>query len=207
MADPNQTAVFVPALAEAGEPGAPADPNLTAVLPPACPEVEAIVRTLTADFNDVAATELHLLLIGEEYLAAATQLHRSAGLAKATEYYRKAIEVWQNNIARLSDTLYFSESCYFTGYAFRSMEEYGKARDSFEMLLTRTPTFNQAWDAQFMIADCWDRLYKKKELTYEDAKPRVVDACMKLEENYPKSKAAAAAQQLLIRYNRPVDTQ
>ena len=141
-------------------------------------------------------------MVGEEYYRTGRKARENTDREKAAECYLKATKIWQWNIEHIADERYFSEACYFGGVAYRHIDEYEQAIGCFQLLLEKTPDFNGAWDAQYLIADCWDKLREQNKLSYEEAKSLVFDACAKLEELYPGSPAGPTAAFLMSKYTK-----
>ena len=174
------------------------DPNSPAL---DTPNVDAIVQLLMTDFRDAQTLGFHVFLIAQEY-------YRVAGEVPADDReldlknYQKAIEIWEKNINEIDDTRYFSEGCYFSGVSYRYMGEYELAIARFEELLDKTPDFDRAWNAQHLIANCLDQMYIVNELSYSEAKTRIMEVCQKINEQYPDTPAVRMADFLLEKYKK-----
>ena len=90
---------------------------------------------------------------------------------------------------------------YHSGIACQNVGQYEEAISHHKEVVAKYPQFARAWNAQFMIAVCYDKMYKNKQISATEAKSKIVEACQTLKQEYPNSKAEPAAEVLLKDYN------
>ena len=88
------------------------------------------------------------------------------------------------------------------GFLWHHLEEYEEAIAYFHAVLEETPDFEKAWFVHHLVASCWDKLHRKGAISFEEAKPFVLEACARLEAVNPNSPAKAAAEQLVEKYSK-----
>jgi tetratricopeptide (TPR) repeat protein len=156
--------------------------------------------SLIADFNDNPALPEAIFVIGEQYYNWAFQCEKAGLSAKAKDKFQKAIEVWEIIIQKLApsgttaDTYYFSAACY------SSLDHHEQAIEYYQKVVSDWPDYERAWNAQFMIARCFDILARSGSITKADAAPIIRQACDKLIINYPDCMAIGAARNLFKRW-------
>jgi len=158
---------------------------------------ELIVR-YADDPNGLAEA---ILMVGEAYYQEGQRAMRNWDAEQTADSYRKAIEILRRNIDA-AEGRYFSEACYLAGFLWHHLEEYEEALAYFHTVLEETPDFDQAWFVHHLVASCWDKLCRKGTLTFEEAKPFVLEACARLEAINPNSPAKTAAEQLVEKYSK-----
>jgi len=89
---------------------------------------------------------------------------------------------------------YLSAACYC------SLDQYEQAIEYYQKVVSDWPDYERAWNAQFMIARCFDRLARSGAIPKTDAAPILRQACDKLIINCPDSLAVKAATNLLRRW-------
>jgi tetratricopeptide (TPR) repeat protein len=137
--------------------------------------------------------------IGEEYYLLAQEAMQEGFIEKADMSYDKAIHLWQHNIEH-ADPHYQCLSYYNSADVYQKMRKEKEAIFCFQQVIEKWPDFEHAWNALYQIAVCYDRLYRRGELSNEEARQQIIEICSKLEKQYPNSKAAIAAESLLASY-------
>jgi tetratricopeptide (TPR) repeat protein len=145
-------------------------------------------------------TAVYLFGIGEEYYSMAEDAAIAGGNPNQVKAnYQKALALW-GRFEKEASNHNSPQYAYYSGITNQHLGRYEEAIVHFQRIISKWPQYDRAWNAQFMIAVCLDNLYKNKQISATEAKPRIVEACRKLEEKYPGSKASAAAQTLLTNY-------
>jgi tetratricopeptide (TPR) repeat protein len=155
---------------------------------------------LIADFNDQPALPEAVFVIGEQYYNLAFQCEKAGLSAKAKDKFQKAIEVWGRIITELSPSSTTTEAYYFSAACYRHLDQYETAIDYYQKVVNDWPDYQYAWNAQFMIARCLDRLARSGAISKADAAPIIRQACENLLNNYPDSMAVNAATNLMKRW-------
>jgi len=162
--------------------------------------VEKTIDILIADFNDHPELPTAIFMLGEEYYNKAFQYENQGQEAEAKEHFRKAISVLKRIIQELpaSDTTpqgYCSVAlCYY------HLAEYEKAIDYCKKTVDNWPHYNYAWYAQFLIADCYEKLANSGRIPTADAAAQIRQACERLA-NHSDPRAVEAARNLSKRWN------
>jgi tetratricopeptide (TPR) repeat protein len=180
------------------------DPNLTAEPVPAYPDVNEIMDVLVADYNSVPNAGFHVFQIGEEYYFKAVKAAAKSNKELANSCYQKAISIWDNNITKIND---FKHKCYATYYTAVAFEQTGKYEDAisyYKKTLQEFPNYKKAWNAQFKIAHCYDKMCKRKLISKDEARTYISQACQKVKENYPDCKVIDFAEKLNKKYQTEV---
>jgi len=164
--------------------------------------VTAIIDGLIADFNDHPRLPWAVFVIGEEYYNEASGAEHQGHAEKAKEYLGKTIALWQRIIKEMpqSDSTNTAHAYYFSAVCYRRLGEYENAIQYYQVVVDNWPDYQFAWNAQFMIGTCFEKLAKSGSIPKADAAPLICDAYENLLNNYPDCIAAGAARHLLKRW-------
>ncbi len=162
--------------------------------------VQAALDTLITDFNDHPDLPVAVFAVGERYYNWAFQCENQRLANKAKDKFQKAIEVWERIITELSPSGTTAEAYYFSALCYRHLDQFEQAIEYYQKVVSNWPDYERSWNAQFMIARCFDKLARAGSILKEDSAPLIRQACEKVIINYPDSKAVNAAINLLKRW-------
>ena len=152
-------------------------------------KARARIDLIFADYKNHRHAGRNILIIGEEYYKMASKALRDRDKNHARQCWRQVISLWDFYLENMTDK-YCNEVCYLRGVAYHNLEEYEKAIECFELLLEKYPDYYKAWHGKFLIAFSIDRMHRRKELTYDEAKSRILEQCIGYDEKYPKARPA-----------------
>lgn len=163
-------------------------------------KAQELVDLILRDYKELPQTGYSVFMIAEEYYLQGGIVLAERDSEKAKNFYSKALSIWDNNINQIEDSRHRCLAYYYSAVIYQNTGEMDKAMPFYNTVVTQWPDYEKAWNAQFMIAICYDNLHKEGKISTEEAKKQIVGACQKLEEKYPHSKASVAAQMLLADY-------
>jgi tetratricopeptide (TPR) repeat protein len=161
---------------------------------------QAALDILIADFNEYHDSPEAVFVVGEQYYNWAFQCEKAKLSAKATDKFQKAIAVWQRIITDLSSSSITPQAYYMSARCYERIGKYENAIDYYSIVVDNWPDYEFAWNAQFLIGRCFDKLARAGTISKVDAAPLIREACEKLITNYPDSMAVNAAINLLKRW-------
>jgi len=161
---------------------------------------QAALDTLIADFNEHPDLPEAVFVVGEQYYNWASQCKKTGLLAKEKDILLKTIAVWERIITDLSSSPITPQAYYMSARCYERIGQYEDAIDYYSIVVDNWPDYERAWNAQFLIARCFDRLARSGSIPRADAAPIIRQACEKLIINYPDSMAVGAALNLLKRW-------
>ncbi len=161
---------------------------------------QGIIDLLMKDYSEQDRLGYSVFIIGEEYYLQGDDALNKKEHESAKSLYFKALAIWENNIRQIADIHHRCLGYYDSANAFRKMGQYRKAIEYYHEVVTQWPEYDRAWNAQFMIAVCYDQLFNKDMISGEEAKKEIIATYQKLEDQYPNSKAHGAARMLLEKY-------
>jgi TolA-binding protein len=162
--------------------------------------VQPALDELIADFNDQPALPEAIFVIGEQYYRWASQCRKAGLSAKEKDIIQKAIAVWQRIITDLSSSHITPQAYYMSGRCYERIGKYENAIEYYSIVVDNWPDYEFAWNAQFLIARCFDKLARSGVIPKEDAAPLMLQACENVIINYPDSMAVNAATNLMKRW-------
>lgn len=120
---------------------------------------------------------------------------RSQGRSEIVkDYYHRAIEKWQIIIQKMPLSDRTPRAWYFTGVAYRRhLGEPEKAMLYYEKVVGTWPDYEYAWNAQQMLAVCYETLVRSGRMTKEVAWPKLEAAYKGVLEKYLDSPSAEQA--------------
>jgi len=130
---------------------------------------QAGIDRLIADFNDHPGLPQTIFRIGEEYYNKASQMEKEGLKTESENCLQNAVTVWGKIIPLESHTIYSTHAWYFSGYAYLKMEDYAKAIECCQKVLSTWPNYQFAWSAQYMIADCARKLGRNGGMPKEES--------------------------------------
>jgi len=166
------------------------------------PNAQAAIDSLIADFNDHPALPEAVFIIGEQYYNEAFRCENEGLETEARDYFRKAVAIWERIIEELPVKLpQTAHAWYFSAVCYRRLCEYENAIQYYQVVVDNWPDYQFAWNAQFLIARCFERLARLGRIPIAEAAPQIRQACEKVFANYPDCLAAGAARNLLKRWS------
>ena len=168
-------------------------------------QVDAVVDTLIADFNDVPDLAADAVgHVGLEYYRLA-RISQNEGLdAQAKEYFAKAIEVWDRiyDIEGANDTE-FAKMHFRSGVVLaQELGRYQEGIDYYQTLVDNWPGYEGTEYAQHNIAVYYEKMKIEGLLPAAEADLKIEAAYKGVVENYPESKFVNRALQKLIKIQR-----
>ncbi len=146
-------------------------------------KVLEIEDSLISQYKNTQSQKLayYTIRIGEEYLSMAQNID-GAGEPNdlARMYYSKAIAAWQRfeNAVPNHDTPQYS---YYSGWIYKKLGQYEQAINCYQKVLTKWPSYEKAWHAQFMVAESLREHMAPQE--------KITEALNILMERYPSNPA------------------
>jgi len=162
--------------------------------------VQPALDQLIADFNDHPALPEAMFVVGEQYYRWASQCKKTGLSAKEKEILQKAISVWQRIITDLSTSHITPQAYYMSARCYERIGKYENAIEYYNIVVENWPDYQFAWNAQFLIARCFDKLARSEAISKMDAAPIIRQACENVITNYPDSMAVNAATNLMKRW-------
>jgi tetratricopeptide (TPR) repeat protein len=159
------------------------------------------IDILIADFNECPELPTAIFMLGEQYYNKAFQYENEGHDEQAKEHFRKAIAIWERIINELRTSAITPQTYYFAGCCYESVGEYEKAIEYYQVAVDTWPGYEYAWNAQFLIARCYEKLASSGQMPTADASVQICRACDKVITNYPDCMAVKAARNLLNRWN------
>jgi outer membrane protein assembly factor BamD len=163
--------------------------------------VEKTIDILIADFNDHPELPQAIFRIGEEYYNKAFVKENEGQQAESKDYFRKALAIWERIIKELPQFTITPQAYNFSAGCYESLGEYEKAIEYYQVVVDTWPNYEYAWNAQFLIARCYEKLASSGQMPTADAAVQICRACDKVLANYPDCMAVEAARNLLNRWN------
>jgi len=93
-----------------------------------------------------------------------------------------------------------ARACHIAAECYRTRGEPKKALEYYEKIVSNWPDYENAPEAQFMIARTFEQLKRAKAIPEADANATIRSAYERLTALYPNSLAAKAARQCLTTY-------
>ena len=159
------------------------------------------IDTLIADFNDQPELPTAISLLGEQYHKQALRYQSEGREAEAKEYFQKAIVLLERVINELPRSSAIPQSYYSAGRCYESLGEYEYAIYYFKKVIDNWPNFERAWNAQFLIATCLDKLASSGRIEKINAAAQIYGTCEKLLAEYPDCPAVKAAINLIEKWH------
>jgi len=160
---------------------------------------QSALNDLIADFNDHPDIVETVLTVGEEYAEKAYQYEDRGDTEKTREYAQRAIEVWEKIITDFPPCDLTAQAYYAAGASYKTLGEFDKAIQYCTKILDELPDFRSAWQAQFLIALCYEQLEASGQISQADAAAQINQVCQKLA-GYPAPQARIAARSLLKKW-------
>jgi TolA-binding protein len=121
---------------------------------------------------------------------------------RAKEYFRKALAKWEIIITQFDEIPFITAHAYhFAGDCYCHFNEYEKAIEYFQSVVSNWPEYRAAWYTQFMVGQSYKRLNLAGAVPISEAEPAIESAFQKLLRDYPDCQAAGAARAWLNYYN------
>ncbi len=154
-----------------------------------------------ADFNSHPYLSNAVFRIAEQYYNKA-RLNQNEGIAvEAEAYYQKAIAVLKRVITEFPVSGIIPRVYCSLALTYHDLAQYEKAIEYCKRAVANWPHYEFAWYAQFMIADCYEKLERSGRISTADAAAKIHQACEKLLTDYPEAKAVTAVHNLLERWD------
>jgi tetratricopeptide (TPR) repeat protein len=153
-----------------------------------------------ADFNGHPALPEAVFMVGEQYYNLAFKNENKGLAAESEDNFQKTIAIWERIITELPPSGETPRAYYFSAVCYRRMDQYEQAIEYYQKVVSDWPDYERVWNAQFLIAQCFDKLARLGSIPKADAAPIIRQACEKVIINYPNSKAVNAAINLLKRW-------
>lgn len=178
------------------------DPNTPGGSTTEDPNSMTTVKALIADYSEVKGLGFHVFQIGEEYYFRAEESLKKGNDEQAKDDFLKAIAIWEKNRTQLTDSLHQAHAIYYSGDAFKKMGQYEQAIECFRQIVIQRPDYENAWNAQYSIAGCYDRMCQENIITKKERDTNVKQVLMVLVEKYPNCPAARLAQREIDRISK-----
>ena len=128
-------------------------------------------------------------VIGEEYFIAAEDLRLNKMRRKASEYYQKAISIWEQKIiSGMPGCDHEAEAYLFAGIGYERLGNNQKAVEYFEKVIQDWPDYQHTDAAYYFYGTCMKKLLNRNMVSKEVAVPCIEEAYKTLLENYPNYK-------------------
>jgi tetratricopeptide (TPR) repeat protein len=152
-------------------------------------KVQEKVDYLLSHFKDnPEGVAFCILGIGEDFCAAASVAENN----DTREWiYQKAMDVWAKYAASGVKSSFDPRFCYFTADVLRRLKRYDEAIQYYEEVVSRWPSCDEAWQAQLMMADCYQKLKEQNLLSSEEADAKTIEVYKNIVDNYPNTPGAA----------------
>jgi len=161
---------------------------------------QAALDTLIADFNDNPALLEAVFIIGEQYYNKAFRCKKEGLAVESKANFQKTIAIWERITKELPPSYITQEAYYLSAACYSSLDQYEQAIEYYQKVVSVWPDYDRAWNAQFMIARCFDKIARSGAIPIADAAPIIRQACEKVIINYPDSLAVKAAKNLKKRW-------
>ena len=165
-------------------------------------QVDAIVDYMVAIKDTFPRVGYHMFQIGEEYGRRAKEAAKQKNKDAAENNFKKAISVWSRNINDINNSKHECYAYYHSGVAYLRIGHFQKAIDHFNKLLRKYPEFDRAWNAQFQIVICYDKMYRNKQISLTEVKSKISEVCNKYDEKYPDFKVSASVKKYSDKYSQ-----
>ncbi|MGI6123439.1 MAG: hypothetical protein ACOYIG_04495, partial [Acetivibrionales bacterium] len=158
----------------------------------AIPQVMETADVIVGQFAGHANTVNSLFVIGEEFYFVGSESGDTTMYSHAINVIAKAIKIAGSSSAAAMPH-------YLAGLCYRSLDEYGKAADAFNLSYQANAQFQHADYCCFAIADSYERLAQDGVVSQTEAESVISDRFAQLVERYPNSKYAPIARRYLDR--------
>lgn len=158
---------------------------------------QSAINQLVTNFNSHELLPHTIFACGERYYKRAHDKRNGGYENEAGQDFSKAIEMWEMIIEELPASNTTPEGYYHIALAYRQLGEYDLAIENYTKVVEAYPDYRLAWDAQFMVGNCYEKLLKAELLSRPTARPLITSAYEAVLEKYPDCKAAGAAQHRL----------
>ena len=163
---------------------------------------EAALDKLIADFNETPDLPEAVFVVGEQYYNQAFRCENQGRAAEARDNFQKAIAVLKRIIQKLPTSATTPRACCSVAFCYYHLAEYEKAISYCKKTVDNWPDYSHAWNAQFLIADCYEKLEKEGRISNTDAAVEIRRACEKLLSDYSKChQAVMSARNILERWD------
>ena len=164
-------------------------------------KVQEQVNDIMESDRSLSKKHQFMIEIASEYKHLAQRAMSQNDPNTVSQEFENMISVLQN-VEEDNESRHSAEAYYEIANAHYCLEEYQDAASYFQHVVDRWPSYREAWNAQYMIAVCYDKLFKKHQIKYNQARLQIIKACSGLESNYPDSKASKASEILLADYEK-----
>jgi TolA-binding protein len=114
-------------------------------------------------------------------------------------YLQKAVDLWEQAAVKSPNLVYTADGYNWAGHCYRNIGEFQKAIDCYSNVVEKFPKFARAWNAQFLIGQCYEQMKNSGIIDEAQANLKTKEAYQKLISNYPDCKAITAAKSWLER--------
>ncbi len=158
------------------------------------------VDILITDFREQADLPTAIFMLGEQYYNKAFGCENQGQTAEAKSHFQKAIAIWERIINELPQSSITAQAYYFVARCCERLAEYEDAIEYYQVVLDNWPNYERAWNAQFLLGQCFDELARSGSIPEEDAAVMIRYACQEVLANHPYCPAVEAASDLLERW-------
>ncbi len=164
------------------------------------PKVQEQIDRIYSNYTDnLSGVTFYMYGIGEEYYKMAQDAETTGDPNQlSTKYYGQAIEVWKRQLAELP-AYYNANFVYYLAVSLARTGDYTQAINYYQQLVDQWPDYEEAWDAQHMIADCYEKLTASGRMDLKTAQEQSKAAYQKVIDNYATSPAVKVAQRKLAK--------
>jgi len=157
-------------------------------------KVTKMLGQIIIDFNDSPQLPKAVFQIGEEYYEKALK----KGNTGANNCFSKALMVWAKIIEGMPASAERRAIVYFySAVCYEKLGDYARAGEHYEKVSETCPSYGFAWNAQFMVARCYEKLQETGGISKAAAQKKIKAAYEQLLAKYPDCKAAGVASRWL----------
>jgi TolA-binding protein len=160
-------------------------------------EAQDAINRLMANPVDDENSEISaytVFLCGDRYYAKGLQKTEQGLKDEAAVDFIKAIDIWGLMIQQLPACESKAHAYYRSANCYVDLGQYDRALEKYTELLENYPDYYLAWDAQFKIGRCYQKLKNKGNVDRLVADAHTKAACEQVLEKYPDCPAAKAAE-------------
>jgi tetratricopeptide (TPR) repeat protein len=161
---------------------------------------EAILERLLADYKDHPRLAEAMNLVALGYYQRA-RLAQGGGASDGTDYYRKALQIWERVTRDLPQSPAVAQAYYHSAVVYhQELGEHQKALAYYQRLVDSWPKYEYAWHAQFFVGACCETLKNAGTIAPAEADEKIEKAYRAVLTDYPNCRKAGTAALKLGQY-------
>jgi len=122
--------------------------------------------------------------------------------SESEDCLEKAVAVWEKIIPLETRTSYPAHASYVSGYAYLRMDDYAKAIECCEKVISTWPNCEYAWRALLRISKVYKLLMKEDVVSDSEGWAAVKVVYEQIVQEYPECPAAGEVRRWLERYGK-----